>query len=121
MPNSATWFDRITGVLRPIDRSLRAYQIAAACVLLIVVIVASASHMGMIGNGNQSAISNDQVIAEGFPVAVDSPQPGIAAVSGVDAARGAAIEDLVLRHENYEMSKPLGPDAGVRFVSRTSY
>lgn len=125
-PSSATWIDRVNGALRPIDRPLTIYQVAAACILLIVVMAAGAAHIGTIDSGRQPVVNSGSVSvadgsAAGSTTTPGMPQPGFVTTGGTDLSQGAAIENLVLRHESYEMSKPLGPDAGVLLVSRTSY
>ncbi len=118
------WLDWLIGPLRAPAPRVPAYQLVAAGCLLLALVVGGAlyssySHPGdaqhgigvVIADGGGSGLA-------GTPVSVGGGGPRLRRING--EGDRLKINDLILRHQNYELGKPLGPDPAVR-LSETSY
>ncbi len=116
------WLHWLVGPLRAPAPRVPAYQLVAASCLLLALLVGGALYTAHI---HPTDIGHEVVVV------ADGGDPGLAGTlvpaggSRLRRINGEGdtlkIDDLILRHENYELGKPLGPDPSVRLVSETSY
>ena len=113
----------LIGPLRAPAPRVPTYQLVAASCLLLVLLAGGALYTAQI---------HPTDIDHGVGVVMfDGGGPGLTATpvsaggSRLRPINGNGemlkIDDLILRHENYELGKPFGPDPGVRLISETSY
>jgi hypothetical protein len=117
---------RIAGPLRAPAPLVPAYQlVAAGCILLVI--IAGGAFYGI--HLSPAATPPDTAIGL---VAADGTTPGMAhtpvaigtahnALQPVHARSDTLpVEDLVLSHDTYELSRPLGSDPGIRLVRQSA-
>ncbi len=117
------WLPGFTGALRAPAPLIPTYQLVAAACLLLVLVVGAALYTGpfrtqAIDTGvGVVAADGTSAGSTGIPVSAGAPA---LRVTGRDL-EPLKLDDLIMRHQNYELARPLGPDPGVRQASEASY
>ena len=119
------WLSGLFGPLRAPSPLLPAtHTIAVAC-LVLALLVGGGLYAARTGSSVDLDMPGGAIVADGAaPVtAAASVAVGMSHFRPVSASQPdvLGLEDLILRHENYEMNKPLSTDPGIRLVRDVGY
>ena len=119
---------RLAGPLRAPAPLVPGYQLVAAACILLVIVAGGAFYSAQLGSG---AAPLDTGTGIGL-VAADGTTPGsahtpVAIGAAHDASRpvhvrssSLAVDDLILHHDSYELTRPLGSDPGIRLINHSA-
>lgn len=117
--------DGLFGPLRAPMPLLPATQALAVAFLVLALLAGGGLYAAHNGRAPDLDVGGAVILADGadgspaaMPVVVGPRQ--LRPVTG-RSADALALDDLIMRHENYEMNKPLATDPGIRLVRDTGY